>query len=200
MPRLLHLSLVLLLASFAFPAASAILIVENGQLMGARNVLVQSQLYDVTFVDGTCADLFSNCDEESDFVFSWTDPEQALAARAALLDQVFLGEFDSQPERTNGCSSEAYCSVSFPIQKLGSPEGVGVAITTNYEDEAQDNATSQGGGSRTHDTTNVPYQTYAVWSGPLAPAAVPISPLVGVLVSAGLVATSRRGFSCAPPP
>ena len=97
--------------------AAAIQIVDsNGQLTGARNVNVNGTLYDVTFVDGTCIDLFSGCDEQSDFVFS--TPAEAQAAILALFDQVFLdtplGAFDSSPDLTAGCESALGCGTFIP--------------------------------------------------------------------------------------
>jgi hypothetical protein len=46
--------LVILLAS---PASSVVLVTENGQLIGAHGVIVESQSYNVTFASGTCIDL-----------------------------------------------------------------------------------------------------------------------------------------------
>ena len=88
--------------------ASAILIVDsNGILQGATGVTVDGTLYDVEFPDGFCPEVFSGCDAVSDFQFQ-TSGAATLAAQA-LLDQVFLdgplGQFDSSPALTNGCSN-----------------------------------------------------------------------------------------------
>ena len=50
-------------------ASAATLNVVGGQLMGASGVDVGGILYDVEFLDGTCIDLFSGCDESADFDF-----------------------------------------------------------------------------------------------------------------------------------
>ncbi len=77
----------------------------SGQLTGATGVDVDGTLYDVAFVDGTCANLFNGCDNPmDDFVFL----TQALAdsASQALLNQVLfdgaMGNFRSQPELVFG--------------------------------------------------------------------------------------------------
>ena len=84
--------------------------------MGASDVLVGGNLYDVQFLDGTCADLYSGCDAVSDFTFQ-TQASATLASQA-LLDQVFLdatGLFDSQPELTRGCGALIECGASTPF-------------------------------------------------------------------------------------
>ena len=87
-------------------AHAATLNVVDGQLMGASNVLVDGNLYDVQFLDGTCIDLYNGCDQTQDFTFQTS--ASALLASQALLDQVFLdgpeGLFDSNPSLTNACS------------------------------------------------------------------------------------------------
>lgn len=85
--------------------SAATLQVAGGQLFRASGVLVDGQLYDVAFMDGSCADLYSGCDELSDLVFQ--AEAAAILAGQALIDQVFLdipglGSFDTDPELTNG--------------------------------------------------------------------------------------------------
>lgn len=96
-----------LLAVFAaaIPASAVTLDVDaNGQLLGASGVEVDGSFFDVEFVDGTCIEVFSGCDEASDFIPFSGSP--ALA----LLEQVFLdgpfGQFDSEPELINGITDE----------------------------------------------------------------------------------------------
>ena len=81
-------------------------IVENGQLVGAENVNVNGVWYDVKFADGTCIDLFSGCDENSDFIFSTFSSVQM--ASEALIDQVLVDlspelNFDSDPSSSFFC-------------------------------------------------------------------------------------------------
>ena len=89
--------------------AAAVLDVQDGQLVGATGVSVNGVLYDVEFVDGSCVTLFNGCDDPGDFVF--TSGTEALAASQALLDQVFLGIYDTNPELTAGCSFFFDCDV-----------------------------------------------------------------------------------------
>jgi PEP-CTERM motif len=103
----------------AAPAAAATLLVNgSGQLTGATGVDVGGTLYDVTFVDGTCASVFGGCDSSSDFQF--TTQAAAAAASQALIDQVFLdgpdGNFDTNYELTVGCGANiyGYCAALVP--------------------------------------------------------------------------------------
>mgnify|MGYP000503448920 CR=1 FL=1 len=51
-------------------SAIPILDVQNGQLMGASNINFSGELLNVTFIRGSCADIFGGCDEVSDFFFN----------------------------------------------------------------------------------------------------------------------------------
>lgn len=97
----------------AQPASAATILVNaDGKLTGATGVNVRGTLYDVAFVDGTCAELFSGCDELSDFTF--TTFSDAFYPSQALLDQVFLGAFDAVPELTFGCTDPVFCGAGTP--------------------------------------------------------------------------------------
>ncbi len=115
----------------------------TGQLLGAEDVGVNGEFFDVAFLDGTCGDLFNGCDEAGDFAF----PNEFVATEAvfALLDQVFVdgqGQFDSNPGLTFGCDS-APCFVDIPVfSELGGfgssgPGPVAVSVT-NAVDEVND--------------------------------------------------------------
>jgi hypothetical protein len=107
----------------AAEAKAAVPNVSGGRLLGASSVNVGGTLYDVQFVDGTCAALFAGCDEPADFPFT-TSPDAAAAAQA-LLDQVFLdgaqGLFDTDPTLTEGClGTTQECGASTPYEVSGS--------------------------------------------------------------------------------
>lgn len=120
-------------------------IVDSGQLLGATGILVDGQLFNVSFVDGNCISIFAGCDELSDFSFN--SFEDADAAAAALLDQALLdtgsGTFDSEPELTFGCDSEFWCVSNIPY---GFAPGGGVLIAGafNEVDGILDRTTSEG--------------------------------------------------------
>ncbi|MEE4350423.1 MAG: PEP-CTERM sorting domain-containing protein [Pacificimonas sp.] len=117
-------------AALSAPANAAVTFVvdqNSGKLLGADDVLVGSDLYDVRFLDGTCAAIFGGCDQASDFAL--TDQAQAQAAAVALITQVF-GDipdprspgsqllFNSDPSATNGCTQPLYCSIRIPYAHL----------------------------------------------------------------------------------
>jgi len=86
---------------------SATLVVEDGVLMGATDVLVNEVNYDVYFLDSTIADLYNGADETSDFALYYSDDASDKAylvslAAEALLEQVFVGLYDAQPTLING--------------------------------------------------------------------------------------------------
>ena len=85
--RVLTVTALLLASSHGLAATPDVV---DGQLVGAFDVSVGGTLYDVTFQDGTCVDLFDGCDEVSDFAFPTSSA--ANSASFALLAQVLLGE------------------------------------------------------------------------------------------------------------
>lgn len=110
-----------LLASMQTGAAPILLVDANGVLTGAKNVNVSGVFYDVSFADGTCDSLFSNC---TSFIFSANRTQReaeatAAAAGAALLSQVFVNNgsnlFDSRPGLTFGCGYIDSCSTYIPV-------------------------------------------------------------------------------------
>jgi hypothetical protein len=103
--------------------SAATLTVTGGILTGATNVDVAGTFYDVIFVGGTCAAVFTGCDDPAtDFAF--TTQAAAVVASQALLDQVLiddplLGNFDSNPSLTSGCTLPLLCNVVTPSGLAG---------------------------------------------------------------------------------
>ncbi|MEM6668983.1 MAG: PEP-CTERM sorting domain-containing protein [Pseudomonadota bacterium] len=159
-----------LFVTSAAPSAQALsLNVDGGGiLLGASGVDVNGVLYDVSFVDGNCIDLFDGCDEASDFDFS--TEAAAEAAAQALLDQVFvdgpLGDFDSDPSLTFGCSDNSLCYATIPYalqQDIFFPFELGFAAElAGNEDVAFIFEGVQGSfGLATDDFDNVSSQNFA---------------------------------------
>lgn len=136
------LAFILLLTSGAIAAN---LIIEDGKLVGAKDILVDGQFLDVSFVDGSCISEFQGCDNvSSDFFF--TTKAGAAAASLALMEQVFLdvgaGAFDTTPELTAGCSSGVRCLVytPFDIGEFAGLQTFSALLARNYSNESSDAA------------------------------------------------------------
>jgi hypothetical protein len=159
--------------------------VAGGQLLGASNVDVGGVLYDVVFTDGSCIDLFSGCDDSSDFAF--TAEAEALAVATALDQQVFIdgpeGNFDTLPGLTSGCGNPTLCEVYVPYATNGTT--VQVARVQNRTPPGADEVE----GGRLLLTVSTPLSsdsaTYAVFT--LVP-----EPSAGLLVAVGLVGLAAR--------
>lgn len=116
-------------------AAPVLNVNAAGVLTGATGVDVGGVLYDVQFVDGTCASLFSACGFFSTDDFAFVSQAQAEDASVALLAQVFLdvaeGAFDSQPELTRGCVDVESCRAMTPYKLGGATAFVVYAVNVN---------------------------------------------------------------------
>jgi hypothetical protein len=187
-----HAIPVLLFVCLSAPANAVTLNVTDGQLIGASNVDVGGDLYDVVFTDGSCITLFSGCDSNSDFLF--TTEAAALAVAASLDQQVFLdgpqGDFDTVPGLTSDCGYSAVCEVYVPYMTNGTTVRV-----TRVENRSPPGPDEVEGGrllltvsnDLSQESENYAY-TYAVLT------AVP-EPSTGLLVAiglAGLGAGQRR--------
>ena len=168
--------------------AAAVLDVEEGQLVGASGVILNGLIYEVSFEDGTCVQVFSGCNEAADFDFD--NSNDAFAAAVALVDQVFLntpeGDFDLSPELTLGCNNDLVCRAAIPFLLANGGQTVVVHIGNNVN-ALQDGAFgSDGGGTGSFGITQNLNDSH-VWANwtQTGVAAVPI-PLSGALLLAGI--------------
>ena len=182
--------------SYSTSSFSAVIDIQGGVLMGATGVSVGGSLYDVSFKDGTCADLFNGCDDASDFFFPVSDistptlvASEAMMASQALLDQVFidsaLGDFDSDPTLTNGCNRIRDCSAYTPVfaQLLGGANYfTSIFANNNWIDERADTTGALFGTPVGADFFipggNIDLSVFAIWSNNVSPGAVPVPPAI----------------------
>ena len=197
----------ILIAGLTGPIGAATLRIDAGSLVGADDVDVEGVLYDVTFSNLTCAELYNGCDEASDFAFF--DLDIARAAGRALFDQVLLdsplGNFDTEPEAIEGCEFAAICFIQTPwALPITNGFSLGTFSTNNnvrVQSIGQNDTVSFGGLNQNLDSITT---TRAVWtlaavsgtpvdpidptdpSGPPAITPVPL-PASGFLVLSGLL-------------
>jgi len=176
--------------------------VENGVLMGATGVSVDGEFYNVSFIDGSCADLFDGCNESSDFFFpladglqNATDSSKSVLASRALIDQVFidseLGLFDSEPFLTNGCNYV----VCFAITPMLAPR-VGQFSSVTADNTVLDHLDSIGITSGTSSIAVLEsdigdVHVFAVWSNV---ATVPVTSAIWLLGTGliGLIGMKKK--------
>ncbi|MEM8843974.1 MAG: hypothetical protein AAGB35_02930 [Pseudomonadota bacterium] len=149
-------------------------------------------VYNVRFGDNSCANLYSGCDEVSDFEFQFLALAQNAAA--SLIQQVFLdgplGDFDSDPTLTNGCEANPFNRCDIWIPYALNDSGVILMEYFNFSDSSglTDGASSEGPEDINFDTSTDPQITYAIFTPVPVPAAVWL--MGSALV--GLVGLSRR--------
>lgn len=101
--------------------AKAVTLEEDsaGVLTGARDVLVDGHYYDVTFTNGSCDSLFDGCKAEN---LVLKTEEIARAAAEALLDQVFIGKYETATDSVNGCTLKVGCYTRIAYQGVTNGE------------------------------------------------------------------------------
>jgi hypothetical protein len=145
-------------------------------LTGALNVEVNGAFFNVSFVEGSCVDLFSGCTEPSDFDF--TTATDAAAAGQALLDEVFLdlsqGTFDTDPTLTDGCEANSgdRCIVHIPY--VLNPASAVVALTGFANNGVSSDSSGNGGIPITLDFGTRPDNTFARFTLVPIPATLPL--------------------------
>ncbi|NKB59726.1 MAG: hypothetical protein GKS00_25695 [Alphaproteobacteria bacterium] len=174
--------------------ATVVLQLSGNQLTGATGVEVDGAVYDVVFVDGTCAAVFGSCDQNTQFLFDTAAAAQA--AGEALLGQVFvdgpLGQFDSIPSLTSGCSHGIICSARIP--QFANDFLVNGMVAGNFNASFNDfDEVGPFGLDRLENTSLIIFEVWAVFTAKEA-AAVPAPPALSLFAAGlvGLAAVRRR--------
>jgi len=176
-------------------AGAATYNIDNGELKGAYGVSVNSGLYDVSFMDGTCVALYTGCDDVSDFTFNTAD--LAFTATLALLEQVFnkADYWDLIPDGTAGINPGA---VAGQIITPFAPHVNGLAwahIAINRQALEVDVPlcfdTAPCLISIDSDTVDVRTETYAKWT-PVSPVPAPAAIWLFGTALIGYVGMARR--------
>ena len=170
----------------------------SGQLTGATGVDVSGTLYDVTFEEGSCAAVFSGCDEVSDDLDFDTKAAAEAAANSIGLQIFEKGDlYDTDPETTFGCTFLLSCEFQIPYAVGGgvaeAPLG---AIFRNVNDGFADGIPFSE--ASLIDTASEPvFASRTVWAKftQAAPAPVPLPAPVLLLMGGlvGLGALRRKG-------
>lgn len=175
---------------------AATLTIVDGALNGATDVDVDGILYDVEFLDGTCGELFQNCDETADFTFQ--SFRAATNASVALLDQVLVdsaeGNFDSTPSLTSGCSDFSFCFVFTPFQNVTG--NVDTTFAGNSFIESNDDVTSFAFAvSLSDDFSDRSERVWASWSAAEQASVVPLPAAGWLLLTAASCLFALRRFT-----
>lgn len=166
--------LVSIIFSQATVAATTLTVDENRILIGAKNVPVGAAIYDVEFKTGTCASLFTGCQN-----LPFHNVDEAMKASVALMNNVFLdiaaGEFDSRPELTRGCESQGAfyysCIALTPFQLSPTGQIVSAFWALNSAREYSDGANTYGFLFLDDESIQFPggqMRTWAVWTPSMA--------------------------------
>ena len=159
--RLAHLGLLLLLFANGVKAEPTLVYDGGGKLTGAINVDILGESYNVTFVDGSCAQFYDECDEGFDFFF--TSEGVANEASRALAQQVFPGVTPTSIQGCDDSNNNQSCQVYTPWNT-----NVTVSIAAVF---APDDARFIGNapiGANT-DSGDSNSLTFAIWTWTVAP-------------------------------
>ena len=153
--------------SNSFAQATVTLSVSGGQLVGAQNIAIGGEFYDVSFTSaGSCASLFGGCDDASDFDFQ--SQAAATAAAQALLDFVFIdgpdGNFDTQPNTILGCET-IFCGalIPFALSSVGTGQ-IDFISAQNFASSSITDLATLLTTSATNDFTNTANTNFAIFT------------------------------------
>jgi hypothetical protein len=186
-------ALFLMVAGASSAVAEPVRIVTDGKLTGATGVSVGGTLYEVLFVDGTCVAIFSGCDADSDFEFRTLSSGRAAAN--AIIDQVLLdtdlGEFDTHPDLTNGCTNPSGCEILIPIGlDHGTAGDVDTIVAFN---SALPGRGVTGGSSSVLQSSNTAAMSGVTWAKfSASPTSAVPEPGSLLLVGTGIACAARR--------
>ena len=172
MSPFMKLFIVVCISLFTAQVNAVDLLIEDGLLVGAQNIDVNGELYDVHFVDGTCAEVYGDgitCDPST---FPFSTKSESDAAVNALLNQVFVPPFDyydEHPEDIRGCGGSALpygynCAIHLAYDV--DPGLVVISHVTNFAESSgyNDRASSAIGTSRRYLPADWSQQSQIVWS------------------------------------
>ncbi|MDN4504128.1 hypothetical protein QX776_17075 [Alteromonadaceae bacterium BrNp21-10] len=158
-----HIGFIFLLTSFATNAA--ILVTDSeGILHGARKVEIADLggYYNLDIVDGTCAEVFSGCDEASDFYYNSTfeGTRYINALFGAIIDDTI---YDTDPDQINGCEYSSSCRINHPFinEDTGTLANV---YRGNRSGDGADSGPYLDSNFSGYELSNRSNGTWAVWS------------------------------------
>ena len=188
---ILHLFLAVFGLSVVLSANAATVLVSNGQIISALGVSVEGNLYNVTFIDGSCNELFNGC---MDFAFA-TEPAAAAASIAlstVLIDGAGGLTPDSDPTQIRGCDLARVCNIATPYRAttIGGPPRVLTRGFFNYMEGEGEDDFSVGSYPASSSLDLAIHQTYAVWVSQ-----VPIPASGWLLMSALAALVGQQRFS-----
>jgi len=164
--KLVRIALMVLMLLVSGMSNAVLITNAGGELTGATDIDIAGELFDVSFLDGTCISIFSGCNEDLDLF--WQDQSSAILAANALLTQVFLDDntllYDTLPSLTRGCelNERSDCFIITPYS-IFDAHNTRAAYTRNHILEEIDTTGRLTTWPFEDFTTNSRF-VYAIWS------------------------------------
>ena len=158
---------------------------------GASGIDVNGSLFDAEFIDGSCIDLFSGCDDDSDFAIAADHIFDAMTSLLGLINAT--PAIDDNPQ-VAGCFAAYNCGMISPYMTSGVGSGVILLFNANVGSGIEDQLGIIGL-DRYVDTSLSPGRTWTRWSlhvneGDVAPVPLPVPILLLACAIACLFALS----------
>ena len=169
----------LVVLSFSVPAnAQPSLVFEGEEIVGVSQLEYDGELWDVSFKNGTCAEVYSGCDDRSDFPFydSYAPYQRNDVAAARVALENYLGTFVgagiiNPVYLIRGCDYEGptrnRCIILTPYEfNVGSTGDVGTytVFLDSTTGDLESSSASSANLVLPADTTTDARYTWAVWT------------------------------------